>query len=66
MDDTTFESLRGALAAGPDNPKLLVPEWTKHTVERIFATHLEDWPALLRSMRQVGEDVLLSGYVHEP
>jgi hypothetical protein len=27
-------------------------------VEHIFATHLEDWPALLRSLRLVGDDVL--------
>ena len=33
------------------------PEWTQQTVERIFATHLEDWPALLRSLRLVGDDV---------
>ena len=26
-------------------------------VERIFASHLEDWPALLRSLRMVGDDV---------
>jgi hypothetical protein len=26
-------------------------------VERIFASHLEDWPALLKSLRQVGDDV---------
>lgn len=32
-----------------------VPLWTQQTLERIFATHLEDWPALLRSMRIVGE-----------
>jgi len=38
---------------------VLVPEWTKETVERIFATHLEDWPALLRSLRLVGEEVRL-------
>jgi hypothetical protein len=37
----------------------LIPEWTEKTVERIFATHLEDWPALLRSLRNVGEDVRL-------
>jgi len=29
----------------------MVPTWTGQTVERIFATHLEDWPALLRSLR---------------
>jgi hypothetical protein len=26
-------------------------------VEQIFASHLEDWPALLKSLRFVGDDV---------
>jgi hypothetical protein len=34
-----------------------VPEWTRATIENIFATHLEDWPALLRSLRTVGDNV---------
>ncbi len=34
-----------------------VPEWTRLAIERIFASHLEDWPAVLESMRYVGEDV---------
>jgi hypothetical protein len=34
-----------------------VPEWTRATVENIFATHLEDWPALLRSLRTVGDSL---------
>jgi hypothetical protein len=25
-------------------------------VENIFASHLEDWPAMLRSLRQVGDE----------
>lgn len=41
----------------PSQLNVLVPEWTQKTVERIFATHLEDWPALLRSLRTVGTDV---------
>jgi hypothetical protein len=41
----------------PAELNVLVPEWTQQTVERIFATHLEDWPALLRSLRLVGEDI---------
>jgi hypothetical protein len=41
----------------PDQLNVLIPEWTQKTVERIFATHLEDWPALLRSLRTVGEEV---------
>jgi len=41
----------------PSRLSLLIPEWTQATVERIFASHLEDWPALLQSLRSVGEDV---------
>ncbi len=44
------------LNLAPAQLNVLVPEWTQQTVERIFATHLEDWPALLRSMRLVAED----------
>ena len=35
-----------------------VPEWNKLVVENIFATHLEDWPALLRSLHVVGNNVI--------
>jgi hypothetical protein len=41
----------------PAELNVLVPAWTQRTVEAIFATHLEDWPALLRSLRMVGDDV---------
>ena len=41
----------------PADLNILVPVWTQQTVERIFATHLEDWPALLQSLRLVGDDV---------
>ncbi len=34
----------------------LVPELTRRMVEKIFATHYEDWPALLRAMRETGEE----------
>jgi hypothetical protein len=34
----------------------LVPELTHHMVEKIFATDLEDWPALLHALRETGED----------
>lgn len=40
----------------PAQLALMVPAWTQLTVERIFASHLEDWPALLRSLRSVGDD----------
>lgn len=41
----------------PTQLNVLIPEWTQKVVERIFASHLEDWPALLKSLRIVGEDV---------
>jgi hypothetical protein len=34
----------------------LVPELTHRMVEQTFASHLEDWPAVLRAMRETGEE----------
>jgi len=33
-----------------------VPQLTRRMVEKIFATDFEDWPALLRAMRETGAD----------
>ena len=52
-----YAALADELHMRPAELNLRVPQWTQQTVERIFATHLEDWPALLRSLRMVGEDV---------
>jgi len=52
-----YAALADELHIRSEELNLLVPQWTEQTVERIFATHLEDWPALLRSLRLVGEDV---------
>ena len=41
----------------PDQLNVLVPDWTRKVVERIFASHLEDWPALLKSLRSVGGEI---------
>jgi hypothetical protein len=41
----------------PSQLNVRIPEWTEKLVEHIFASHLEDWPALLRSLRAVGDDV---------
>jgi hypothetical protein len=43
----------------------LVPQLTQRMVERIFATDLEDWPALLRALHDTGED-FLEGKVGSP
>ena len=34
----------------------LVPELTHRMVEKIFATDFEDWPAMLRAMRETGDE----------
>jgi hypothetical protein len=54
-----YATIADELQIPPSQLNVLVPEWTKETVERIFATHLEDWPALLRSLRLVGDEVRL-------
>jgi hypothetical protein len=52
-----YAALADELHMLPSQLNVTVPEWTQYTVERIFATHLEDWPALLRSLRLVGDDI---------
>jgi hypothetical protein len=52
-----YAALADEVHLPPGQLNLRVPDWTQQTVERIFATHLEDWPALLRSLRLVGDDV---------
>jgi hypothetical protein len=34
----------------------LAPQLTRRMVEKIFATDFEDWPAILRAMRETGEE----------
>jgi hypothetical protein len=46
----------------PAQLNVRIPEWTALLVERIFASHLEDWPAVLRSLRVVGEDVRVKAH----
>jgi hypothetical protein len=50
-----WAALADELHLPPAELNLLVPEWTQRALERIFATHLEDWPALWRSMRIVSD-----------
>jgi predicted nucleic acid-binding Zn ribbon protein len=52
-----FAALADQLHIAPSQLNVLIPEWTQKVVERIFASHLEDWPALLKSLRLVGDDV---------
>jgi hypothetical protein len=52
-----WAALADELHDTPSQLNVLIPEWTQQVVERIFASHLEDWPALLRSLRIVGDDI---------
>ncbi len=52
-----FAALADQIHASVEDMNVLVPEWTQRTLEQIFASHLEDWPALLRSLRVVGDQV---------
>jgi hypothetical protein len=50
--------LADQLHIAPPQLNVLIPAWTQQVVERIFASHLEDWPALLKSLRGVGQEVV--------
>jgi hypothetical protein len=52
-----WAALADELNLTPSQLNVRVPEWTQKLVEQIFASHLEDWPALLRSLRMVGDDI---------
>ena len=51
-----YASLADEMYMVPSQLNIAIPDWTRLTVEKIFATHLEDWPALLRSLRLVGNE----------
>jgi hypothetical protein len=40
----------------PPTLNRLVPQLTRRMVEKIFATDFEDWPAMLRAMRETGDE----------
>jgi hypothetical protein len=52
-----WAALADELSVSPTQLNVRVPEWTRKLVEQIFASHLEDWPAVLKSLRMVGDDV---------
>ncbi len=52
-----WADLADSTGVSPAQMNVVVPDWTRKAVERIFASHLEDWPALLKSLRSVGDEV---------
>jgi hypothetical protein len=61
-----YAELADDLHVAPAQLNVLVPAWTRATVEHIFATHLEDWPALLRSLRLVGAEAMAQKGRNQP
>lgn len=56
-----YAGLADELGIPANQLDLYLPKWTEATIENIFATHLEDWPALLRSLRAVGQNLRHNG-----
>ncbi|HEY2842362.1 MAG TPA: hypothetical protein VGJ09_01885 [Bryobacteraceae bacterium] len=51
-----FARLADEMGYAPSMLNRLVPELTRRMVEKIFASHFEDWPAVLRAMRETGDE----------
>ena len=52
-----FAALADEAAVPVHSLDAYIPEWNRSAIENIFATHLEDWPAILRSLHTVGKEV---------
>lgn len=52
-----YAALADEAGVPADRLDTYVPEWNRSTIENIFATHLEDWPALLRSLYATANEV---------
>jgi hypothetical protein len=51
-----FARLADEMGYSPAMLNRMIPELTRLMVGKIFASHFEDWPAVLRAMRETGED----------
>jgi hypothetical protein len=49
--------LANEMGYSPVELNLLVPELTRNMVANIFASNIEDWPALLRAMQETGNEL---------
>ncbi len=47
--------------SSPETLNRLVPELTRRMVEKVFATDFEDWPALVRALRETGDEFRRTG-----
>jgi len=56
-DNLYWARLADELGYSPAALNRLVPDLTRQLVSRIFATDLEDWPAVLRAMQETGDQL---------
>lgn len=52
-----FARLADEMGYPPTMLNRMIPELTRRMVEKIFATHPDDWEAMLRAMHETGDDV---------
>ncbi len=52
-----FARLADEMGYSPAMLNRMIPELTRRMVEKIFATHPDDWVAMLRAMRETGDEV---------
>ena len=50
--------LADEMGDSPESLNILSPQLTRLMISKIFATDLEDWPALVRAMHEAGDDLL--------
>ncbi|MFP5229693.1 MAG: hypothetical protein ACLGXA_18930 [Acidobacteriota bacterium] len=53
--------LADEMGYAPESLNVLIPELSRRMIAKIFATDLEDWPAILRAMEQTGEEFRQGG-----
>ena len=53
--------LADEMGYAPASLNLLIPELSRRMIAKIFATDLDDWPAILRAMEQTGAEFRQSG-----
>ena len=54
--------LADEMGYAPESLNVLIPELSRRMIAKIFATDLEDWPAILRAMEQTGEEFRQGGF----
>jgi hypothetical protein len=54
--------LADEMGYAPESLNLLIPELSRRMIANIFATDLEDWPAILRAMEQTGDEFRRGGF----